>query len=262
MPQASQVRSIFDLNRPAIVAHRGASAHAPENTLAAFHLAIDQGADAIELDARLTADGQVVVIHDDTVDRTTDGTGRVSSLTLAELQQLQVGNNFAQIHTPEKLPSLAEVFESVGQSIFTIVELKNISSPLDETPEKVASLVQKYNLEQNVFFISFNMIALLRARRSLPVVPLGLLTYAGLANLTIRSNLVRFGPGLGFIPNHQDVTPDLVHAAHRKKSRVYTYTVDKPGLIMNMLEAGVDGVFTNDPLAAHKVLVDFRLRTP
>ncbi len=259
MPRASQVRSIFDLNRPAIVAHRGASAHAPENTLTAFKLAIEQGADAIELDARLSADGQVVVIHDDTVDRTTNGSGRVSSLTMAELQRFQAGNHSAQPYTPETIPSLAEVFDTVGQRIFIIVELKNLSSPLDETPEKVANLVQEFNLEHSVFFISFNLIALLRARRALPKMPLGLLTFAGMADVTLRLNLVRFGPGLAFIPNHQDVTPVLVQAAHHKKSRVYTYTVDQPDKMKDLLDAGVDGVFTNDPLVAQKIWGDLRL---
>jgi glycerophosphoryl diester phosphodiesterase len=85
---------LTELPRPTIFAHRGASAYAPENTLAAFELALRQGADAIELDAKLTRDGHIVVIHDQTVDRTTEGRGRVKDMTLAELRKLDAGSHF------------------------------------------------------------------------------------------------------------------------------------------------------------------------
>src|SRR5690242_12342962 len=99
------------LSRPVIFAHRGACAHAPENTLASFELALAQQADAIELDAKLSADGFVVVHHDDTVDRTTDGKGRLKNLTLAELKKLDAGSSFAETFKGEKIPTLEEVFE-------------------------------------------------------------------------------------------------------------------------------------------------------
>jgi len=90
-----------------IIAHRGASAHAPENTLTAFQLALDQGADGIELDVMLSKDGQLVVIHDETVDRTTNGTGKVAEMDLVELKVLDAGQG-------ESLPTLPEVFDRFG----------------------------------------------------------------------------------------------------------------------------------------------------
>src|SRR3972149_8380299 len=99
---------------PILFAHRGASAHAPENTLPAFELALDQGADGVELDAKLSADGQVVVIHDRTVDRTTDGHGRVSDLSLAVLRSLDAGGSYSDQYRGVKIPTLEEVFETIG----------------------------------------------------------------------------------------------------------------------------------------------------
>src|SRR5512138_390835 len=99
---------------PAIFAHRGASAHAPENTLAAFRLALEHGADGIELDAKLTSDGQVVVIHDQTVERTTGDPGMVRDMTLAQLKALDAGSFFDSAFTREPIPTLAEVFDLIG----------------------------------------------------------------------------------------------------------------------------------------------------
>ena len=144
------------LNKPKIFAHRGASAYAPENTMAAFSLAVHQGADAIELDAKLSADGYVVVMHDDTVDRTTNGTGRVSSLSLAELQKLDAGSKFPPLFKSEKVPTLEEVYETLGRKILINVELTNYSTPMDDLPDKVIALVKKFNLEERVLLSSFS----------------------------------------------------------------------------------------------------------
>ena len=106
-----------------IIAHRGASAHAPENTLAAFQLALEQGADGIELDVMLSKDGQLIVIHDDKVDRTTNGTGKVADMYLSELKVLDAGQG-------ESLPTLPEVFDRFGGKFLINIELKNYSISL------------------------------------------------------------------------------------------------------------------------------------
>ncbi|HBY09528.1 MAG TPA: glycerophosphodiester phosphodiesterase, partial [Chloroflexi bacterium] len=124
----------MNLPRPAIFAHRGASAYAPENTLAAFKLAVDQGADAIELDAKLCADGQIIVIHDQTVERTSNGAGKVADLPLSALQELDAGSWFGLEFKGEPIPTLDEVFEAVGQKIFINIELTNYASPRDLLP--------------------------------------------------------------------------------------------------------------------------------
>ena len=132
---------IFDLPLPVIFAHRGASRFAPENTLAAFNLAVIQGADAIELDAKLTADGQIVVFHNQTLERTTSAIGKIGEKTLSELKELDASVHFDKIYQNERIPTLEEVFEAVGQRIFISVKLTNYASPNDRLPEKVADLV-------------------------------------------------------------------------------------------------------------------------
>ena len=246
----------IDLNRPTIFAHRGSCKYAPENTLAAFKLAVQQGAHGIELDAKLTADGQVVVIHDDTVDRTTNGTGRVRASTLHDLQGLDAGSKFDPTFQSEKIPTLAEVFETIGKQIFINVELTNYASPIDDLPDKVISLVKQYGLEKSVMFSSFNFIGLIRARRLLPEIPLGLLTFQGLADITLRSRLVHFNPLLALHPAYEDVTPKLIQFAHRAKCRIHAYTVNQPEVMHSLFTSGIDGIFTDDPLLAQKVLTE------
>src|SRR5436853_1370309 len=116
---------------PLVLGHRGASGYAPENTLSAFNLAMDQGADGVELDVTLSADGVPVVIHDDTLDRTTSGHGPVGALTLAQLKRLDAGYaaQFGKQFAGERLPTLAEVFAAYGQRTFINVELKHDHSP-------------------------------------------------------------------------------------------------------------------------------------
>ena len=255
MPDKNVIHYV-DLKRPTIFAHRGSSTHAPENTLAAFKLAVEQHADAIELDATLSADGQVVVIHDDTVNRTTNGTGFIKSMNLAELKRLDAGSKFDPSFHLERIPTLAEVFETVGQQIFINVELKNYTSPTDDLPDRVIALVKEYGLESSVMMSSFNIIALIRARSQLPTIPLGLITVTGLAEVTLRSKLVRFGPLFALHPNFMDITPKLIQAAHRTNSRVHTYIVNDPDDMRRLFITGVDGIFTKDPLIAHKVLAE------
>src|SRR6185436_3647904 len=122
---------LTSLSQPIIFAHRGASAHAPENTMAAFELALAQNADGIELDAKLSADGHVVAIHDASVDRTTGAHGRVRDLSLAELRSLDAGSVFANTFSAEKITMLEEVFEAVGKKMFINVELTNYTTRRD-----------------------------------------------------------------------------------------------------------------------------------
>jgi glycerophosphoryl diester phosphodiesterase len=256
MPGDQNIKPSLDLKRPLIFAHRGSSAYAPENTLAAFNLAVQQHADVIELDVKLTADDQVVVIHDDSVDRTTNGIGQISSLSLPELKRLDAGSKYSPVFQAEKIPTLAEVFEAVEGKIIINIELKNYASPLDDLPNKVISLIKAYKLESSVFLSSFNFIALIRAHYLLPTLPLGLLTIAGLANPTLRSRLVRFGPQLALCPNYVDVSTQLIRAAHRANCQIYTYTVNQPDSMKQLFSIGVDGIITDDPPLAQKVLAE------
>jgi glycerophosphoryl diester phosphodiesterase len=173
---------------PLIFAHRGACAHAPENTLAAFELALAQGAHGLELDAKLSADGEVVVIHDATTDRTTGMRGHVSQLPLAALRELDAGSFFSETFKGEKIPTLAEVFETIGKRAFINVELTNYyTKPRDNLADKVCELVKRFGLEQSVLFSSFLPANLARTRSLLPAVPRGLLALSGWLGWWARS---------------------------------------------------------------------------
>jgi len=238
------------LPHPTIFAHRGASAYAPENTLAAFELAFRQKAGAIELDAKLSADGQIVVIHDQTVDRTTNGSGVVRKMPLDALKELDAGEAFDPQFKGEKIPTLAEVFDTVGQKLYINVELTNYASPRDALPQKAAELVRIHNLDKNILFSSFNLIALWRVKRLLPEVPIGLLIHPraiGSWAYSWTGSLLKYE---ALHPAVNDVNPELVSKLHAKQKRIHVWTVNQPEVMQTLFQMGVDGIFTDDPLTA------------
>jgi glycerophosphoryl diester phosphodiesterase len=241
------------LPRPTVFAHRGASAHAPENTLAAFELALAQGADGIELDAKLSADGHVVVIHDATVDRTTDRQGRVKDMSLTELRSLDAGGFFAEQYRGEKVPTLEEVFEVLGKRMFLNVELTNYNTPGDYLVESVCMLVKKCGLQKQVLFSSFFASNLSKARGLLPEVPRGLLAFNGLLGAWARSFGFAFGRYQALHPNLKDVTPQQVQRVHRLKRRVHVWTVNTAEDMRRLFNWDVDAIFTDDPQLAIQV---------
>ena len=244
---------LTSLPQPIIFAHRGASAHAPENTLAAFGLALAQGADGIELDAKLSADGNVVVIHDATLDRTTRTHGRVQDLALADLRALDAGGFFSSKFASEKIPMLEEVFDAFGRNLFINVELTNYNTPRDHLVESVCMLVKKFNLQKRVMFSSFYAANLSKAHSYLPEVPGGLLAYPSLMGAWARSFGFAFGRYTALHPYLNDVTPQQVQRAHRLKRRVHVWTVNAETDMRRLFGWGVDGIFTDDPQLAIRV---------
>lgn len=241
------------LPRPVIFAHRGACAHAPENTLASFELALAHQADAIELDVKLSSDGYVVVHHDDTVDRTTDGTGRIKNLTLAELKKFDAGSSFAKQYQGEKIPTLEEVFEAVGKRTFINVELTNYKTRGDNLVEAVCMLVKKHNMQKRVIFSSFFASNLSKARSYLPDVPRGLLALNGWLGAWARSFGFTFGKYQALHPHLSDTTQQEVVRVHRLNRRIHVWTVNKEEELRRLFNWGVDGVFTDDPQLACRV---------
>ncbi len=243
-----------DLPRPVIFAHRGASAHAPENTLAAFNLAIKQGAPALEFDVKLSADEQVVVIHDVTVDRTTNGRGRVCDLPLAALHELDAGACFGEQYRGERIPTLSEVLETVGRKAFLNIELTNYTTPYDRLVEKAAALVKSFRMQKQVLFSSFLARNLKQAASLLPPVPLGLLACSGPAGMWARSFGFAFGDYEALHPNLADVSAQQAARVHRLKRRIHVWTVNAEADIRRLAGWGVDGIFTDDPALALHVL--------
>ncbi len=241
------------LPRPIVFAHRGASAHAPENTIASFELALAQGADAIELDVKLSADGHVIVHHDPTVDRTTNGKGKVKDLSLAELKKLDAGSFFAENFHGEKIPTLEEVFEVVGKRTFINVELMNYKTPRDHLVEAVCMLVKKHHMQKRIIFSSFFSSNLTKARSYLPDVPRGLLALNGLLGAWARSFGFVFGKYQALHPYLTDMTQQEVARVHRLHRRIHVWTVNKEEDMRRLFGWGVDGIFTDDPQLALRV---------
>ena len=240
--------------RPVVIAHRGASAHAPENTLAAFRLALEHGADGVELDAKLSADGHVMVIHDQTVDRTTSGSGRVRDLTLAQLKKLDAGSHFDSSFAREPVPTLEEVFVAVGARTLVNVELTNYASPTDDLPDKVADLVIKFGLQEHILFSTFHPLTLLRIRRRLPHVPTALLALPGRGGRLARGWLGRLlSPGY-LHPYYTDVSAQTMAGEKRRPRMVNAWTVNGAEEMRHLFQIGIDGIITDDPRLARRVL--------
>ncbi len=239
--------------RPLIYAHRGSSIYAPENTLAAFNIALEQGADGIELDAKLSADGEIVVIHDQTVDRTTTGQGRVNHLTLEQLRSLDAGSWMGPAFAGERIHTLEEVFELVGGKMVILIELTNYLSPFDGLPQKAVELVRKFKLQDSVIFISFLPSNLTAVRSEWSTAPVGILSLRGLPGMLPRSNFsCRFSPEYS-LPHYRDVTADFVAKRTREGRRVNAWVVNTCDAMQNMIHLGVEGIITDDPLLGLQV---------
>jgi glycerophosphoryl diester phosphodiesterase len=229
------------------MAHRGASGTFPENTLSAFRAAIDAGADMCELDVQLTRDGAVVVIHDDTVDRTTDGKGEVAELTLAELKQLDAGARFKDgTLKDERIPTLDEVFGVTAGRCGLNIELKagglehQVAQTMQARGAFKDSIVSSFEWEylKKIQQLHFNVrIALLADDK-----PVDLMMNA----VAMRAHAIN--------PRWDMVTADLCKAAHERGLKVYTWTVDADARMRALIECGVDGIMTNFPERLRTVL--------
>jgi glycerophosphoryl diester phosphodiesterase len=250
------------LKRPAIFAHRGSSAYAPENTLSAFELALQHAADAIELDVKLTVDGEVVIIHDPTLQRTTGQAGNVREWTLAEIQKLDAGSHFNSAFKGERIPTLAELFEKIGDRALYDIELTNYVSLTDSLPEKVAELVVQHSLADRILFSSFNPLALIRVRRKLPDNPIALLARPRKKGRWARSWL---GTLLRYQALHiarDDVSPEFVVSTQRRNKLLQVYTVNDGNEMASLFKMGVDGIFTDDPPLAQRMLISVQQGSP
>jgi glycerophosphoryl diester phosphodiesterase len=234
-----------DFSRPTVIAHRGDKMQAPENTLAAFRIAAEKGADVIEFDVQLSSDGQVVVIHDQTVDRTTDGTGRVSRLPLATLRELDAGAWFSEKFRGEHIPTLDEVFDTFSKKVCMNVELKNFSTPFDDLVSKVVHLIEKHGLQECTLLSSFLTHDLRKARKLQSEIPRGLLIKPGLLGLWDRSFEWR-ADYFAIHPNMALVDSKLISRFHAKGKRVYVWTIDTEDDLKRMIGFEVDGIITGD----------------
>lgn len=237
-------------SRPLIIGHRGASAHAPENTLAAFALAIAQGADGIELDVKRCASGEVVVMHDETVDRTTNGAGKVHELSLAELRRLDAGHG-------ERVPTLDEVFDLVasthggsaasGAPFLINVEVTNYATPTDGLERLAVDVVRRHRCEVRVLFSSFNPLGARALAQHAPDVPRGMLYHHAMPVYLREVWLAPFVPHEFRHPDYAMVTPDYVKALSGQGKRINAWTVNDPAEIARVARCGVAGIIGDSP---------------
>ncbi|WP_058304554.1 glycerophosphodiester phosphodiesterase [Gorillibacterium timonense] len=234
-----------------IFAHRGAAGNAPENTMAAFRLAVEQGADGIELDIQMSKDGELIVIHDETLDRTTDGTGLVVARTAAELRELNAAKQMPE-YPVERLPFLREVLEFLQPTALELnIELKNGIILYEGMEEKVIALVREYGMESRVIFSSFNHYSLVKLADLAPDIERGILYTAGLYE---PWNYARLMGASALHPYFYSVYPEIVQGAHAAGVKVRPYTVDEEAVMKRMLACGVDGIITNYPARLKRVM--------
>jgi glycerophosphoryl diester phosphodiesterase len=234
-------------NRPLIIAHRGASAAAPQNTLVAFRKALEFGADGVELDVHLSADGVPVVMHNFEVDETTDGAGQVTDKTLAELKELDAGGKFSPEFAGERIPTLAEVFEALEGKLLVNVELKDMSPSGVGLEAPVVEVIRKHGMENKVVFSSFNPFTLRRIRPHARDIPSGLLYAHDLPIHFRRAWLAPFTPHEARHPDAEMTDARLVRWCHARKLRVNVWTVDDPDEMRRLIALGVDGIITDVP---------------
>jgi glycerophosphoryl diester phosphodiesterase len=228
------------------IGHRGASRAAPQNTLAAFRQAAELGADGVELDVHLSADGVPVVIHDFVVDHTTDGTGAVAARPLAALKELDAGGWFDPAYAGERIPTLAEVMEAVGDTLLLNIELKVAGRSDGRLAAAVVGLVTRFNLAERVLLSSFEPTALLDVRRLAPHLPLGFLYDPLPSSWPTRLRARGLHPQ-ALHPHHTLARPALIRRAHKRGQRVVTWTVDEPAAMARLIAAGIDAIITNYP---------------
>jgi len=234
-------------DRPLSFAHRGASREAPQNTLAAFLRAADLGADGVELDVQLSKDGELVVIHDFCLEATTDGSGPVRAWTLAELKKLDAGSWFAPAFAGQRIPSLQEVMEAVGQRLLLNIELKTTGLRDDGLAAAVARAIEENRLLERVVVSSFNPVAVWRIKKLNPAIPVGLL-YASDTPTLLRKLWTRHFIDLDALhPQHSLVDERFVQWARQRRYRVHTWTVDDPEEMRRLARLGVDIIISNRP---------------
>lgn len=234
-------------SRTQIFAHRGARAAAPENTLPAFARALELGADGIELDVQSSADGQLVVMHDFTLDKTTDGTGPVASQTLAELRGLDAGRKFGTAFVGTRIPTLAEVFDLVGTRCRINVEIKSMDVQGGPEADAVVALVRARNLFDQVIVSSFNPITLIKLRWLEPRLALGLLYEKPLPPFLRGAWLSPILAPQALHPYHPLVDAEAVQWAQGRGLAVNTWTVNEVGEARRLAALGVDAIITDVP---------------
>jgi glycerophosphoryl diester phosphodiesterase len=231
-----------------IFAHRGYSALFAENTMNAFIAAEKANADGLELDVQLTKDGEVVVIHDEKIDRTTTGSGFVKNFTFNEIRQFNANKKGVK---KEPIPSLIEVLEWMQSNrLVCNIELKNNLLPYEGIEEKVIRLVRKYNLMDRIIISSFNHYSIVLCYRTAPEIETAPLFNERIYMPWIYAKSIR---AKGIHPKLASVSDDIIKGAMENGIAVRPYTVNKEADINRLLKINCTALITDDPVKALKM---------
>jgi glycerophosphoryl diester phosphodiesterase len=220
-----------------IMGHRGAAALEPENTLLSIARAMEIGVDAVEIDIRLSKDKEIVVIHDSTVDRTTNGTGPVSSYALKEMKKLDAGKG-------ETIPTLDEVIDLIGNKVRLIIELKE-----EGTERKVVERIKRNNLDDNVYVISFWHSLVKTVKEIDSRIKTGVL----LVGCPVDACIATRASANALVMKYTFVNRKFVEIAHKEGLKVFIWNIDDRQVLKAYADMRVDGIGSNDP----RVLVDY-----
>ncbi|MDT8716170.1 glycerophosphodiester phosphodiesterase [Clostridium sp. 19966] len=226
-------------------AHRGASGYCPENTMSAFIKAIELGCDAIETDVQMTSDGELVLIHDETVNRTTNGTGYVKDYDFSSLSKLDAGSWFNSAFHSERIPTAEElIILAKKNNILINFEIKNNDVKYPGIEEKLINLIKKHAMEHNVILSGFDHYSMVYCKKICKNIRTALL-YSD--TLYKPSEYCRYVCADAIHPYFKHIDKKIISEAHKKNILVNVYTVNEISDIERLISWGVDGIITNYP---------------
>jgi glycerophosphoryl diester phosphodiesterase len=261
-PDAPSKKYYSDIRRPLVIAHQGGDGIRPGDTMSAFENAVQIGADVLEMDAHITRDGQIVLMHDEKVDRTTNGTGLIEDLTLDQLKQLDAaykwsnddGKTFSYRGHGILVPTLEELFQKFPQMRY-VIEIKLTENPIEKP---LCELIRKHNMQDKVVIASFHDVAMQNFRKTCPEVAtsaskgevtkfvlLGKVFLSGMVAPQYQSIQPPYDPAESL--NIPIMTKRFIREAHAKNLAVEPWTVDDPTLMKQYIQWGVDGIMTDRP---------------
>jgi len=243
------------MNQPVIYAHRGASAYAPENTMAAFVKAVELGSGGIELDVHMTKDGHIVVVHDEAIDRTSDGSGKIKDLNFSELLRFDFGRWFSDEFVGERVPSLEQVLELLsGWNGFLNIEIKSNDNDIESS---VISLINMYRMRDKVIVSSFNHYVIVNIKK----LDEGIKTGALIMEMLYKPWEYAKRIGANAIhPYYRAINKEYIEECLENDLEVNVFTVDRPEDVKLFAKTNVSGIITNVPDVALKSLSEENTR--
>ncbi|MDI6803328.1 MAG: glycerophosphodiester phosphodiesterase family protein [Bacteroidota bacterium] len=234
-------------DKPIVIAHRGASVTAPENTIAAFKKAIDEGTHAIELDVRLSHDNEVVVIHDSRLERTTSGRGKVEDFDLEGLKNFDAGSWFNPKYSVEVIPTLEEVFKLVNKKVGINIEIKQKIKNKNKIINSCVELAHKYKLNKSLLITSFEHSLVKKVKQLDSTLMTGII-YSPVIHLVNNPiSLAKQYLADVIVVSRNYLRERMVIDAHKEKKMIFVYTIENRNHFDSMVNLNVDGIITNVP---------------